>query len=443
MTIKSTSVILGLGRTGLSVAQYLMNQGEAFIVADDHPSPDAVDRLKQIAPQTKICALAELVPHPNDRWIVSPGIPLTHPDVVRGRDLGVKLSNDVVIFSKDVSAPVVGITGTNGKTTVTSMATFLAQQQRNDVVLGGNIGTPCLDLLTARASAYFLELSSYQLELADGLPLRVATLLNLSPDHMDRYPSVEAYYAAKGRILRNADICVVASALKEFADAHGANDTVTFSDQSPRTADEFGLKAVDGELYLTRGQQMLLPVRGLPVQGKTHYLNALAALAIVACLDLDLEQMLDDLVRFEGLPHRCQKIERGDQIVWINDSKATNVGATQAAVASLVELGPMILLLGGRSKNADLAALCHYLAAIPSIKLILAYGESREFFSTCLQGVAFQTFEDFDQMVEQAIRSANPGDVVLLSPACASQDQFSDYEARGAYFEELLMRGAA
>ena len=160
MTIKSTSVILGLGRTGLSVAQYLMNQGEAFIVADDHPSPDAVDRLKQIAPQTKICALAELVPHPNDRWIVSPGIPLTHPDVARGRDLWVKLSNDVVIFSKDVSAPVVGITGTNGKTTVTSMATFLAQQQRNDVVLGGNIGTPVLDLKITKIGWTFTVLPS-------------------------------------------------------------------------------------------------------------------------------------------------------------------------------------------------------------------------------------------------------------------------------------------
>jgi len=438
-----TTVILGLGKTGLSAAHYLSAKGVPFIMADDGPTEDALRRLRQWYKDPVVLPLYQIPVQPGAIWIVSPGVSLAHPAIAKARARGVKLTNDLMLFAEETDGAVVGVTGTNGKTTVTSMAGYLAQRQLSNIAIGGNIGTPCLDILDPATRLYLLELSSYQLELADGLPLRVAALLNLSPDHLDRYVSTEAYYEAKGRIFQAADACVVAKKLQAFAESHGAKSVTVFSDSKPESPEEFGLQYSKGELCLVRGDEVLLEARALSSQGKSYYLNALAALAIGVCLDLDLAQMVDDVKNFKGLPHRCQRIDRGDQVIWINDSKATNTGATRAAVEGFLAQGPMILLLGGLSKGADFEVLCDYLTGIKGIKAILLYGEARAEIERHLAPASFESFEKFDRMIERALKLVEPGDVVLLSPACASQDQFSDYEARGRHFESLLTRGAA
>ena len=444
MKTRLVPVVIGLGQTGLSVARFLTQQRIDFIVGEDRVSDRARQVLQEIGYDKAVQSIAQLVPQPGAHWYISPGVPLALPALADARRKGVVLTNDINLFSQQAKAPTIGVTGSNGKTTVTTLVGFLASQQRPSVRVGGNIGAPSLDLLDDAASCYVLELSSYQLELSTQLPLKVGALLNLSPDHLDRYETVDDYYAAKSHIFSTAENSVVHRDIAHYAPAKERQKLQLFSDKHPQDDAEFGLIERGGQIFLARGQETLLAVDTLKLNGKSHWMNALAALAIGDCLGLDLSQMLADLGQFSGLRHRCQRIELQDGKTWVNDSKATNVGATQSALKDFESAGPMILLLGGQAKAADFSELVRQVTQHHSLKQVLVYGDAGAMLADSLAPfVVPEVFSEFDCMVRRAVQLSDEGDVILLSPACASLDQFSSYEARGDRFEQLIMARAA
>jgi UDP-N-acetylmuramoylalanine--D-glutamate ligase len=444
MSTHLVPVVIGLGKTGLSVARFLTQQGKKFIVGEDQIKGWTRQVLQEMGHDKAVQSIAQLVPQPGAHWYISPGVPLTLPALADARRKGVILTNDINLFSQQAKAPMIGITGSNGKTTVTSLVGFLASQQLPSVRIGGNIGSPSLDLLSDAASCYVLELSSYQLELSTQLPLKVAALLNLSPDHLDRYETVDDYYAAKSHVFSIAEKCVVHRDIAHYASLKGNQKLQLFSDKHPKDEAEFGLIEREGEIFLARGQEALLAVGTLKLNGKSHWMNALAALAIGDCLGLDLNQMLSDVCQFSGLRHRCQRIELQDGRTWVNDSKATNVGATLSALKDFEFAGPMILLLGGQTKAADFSELVRQVTKFHSLKRVLVYGDAGEMLADSLVPFVIpEIFSEFDCMVRRAVQLADKGDVILLSPACASLDQFASYEARGNRFEQLIMARAA
>jgi UDP-N-acetylmuramoylalanine--D-glutamate ligase len=444
MKTRLVPVVIGLGQTGLSVARFLTQQRIDFIVGEDRVSDRARQVLQEIGYDKAVQSIAQLVPQSGAHWYISPGVPLALPALADARRKGVVLTNDINLFSQQAKAPTIGVTGSNGKTTVTTLVGFLASQQRPSVRVGGNIGAPSLDLLDDAASCYVLELSSYQLELSTQLPLKVGALLNLSPDHLDRYETVDDYYAAKSHIFSTAENSVVHRDIAHYAPAKERQKLQLFSDKHPQDDAEFGLIERGGQIFLARGQETLLAVDTLKLNGKSHWMNALAALAIGDCLGLDLSQMLADLGQFSGLRHRCQRIELQDGKTWVNDSKATNVGATQSALKDFESAGPMILLLGGQAKAADFSELVRQVTQHHSLKQVLVYGDAGAMLADSLAPfVVPEVFSEFDCMVRRAVQLSDEGDVILLSPACASLDQFSSYEARGDRFEQLIMARAA
>ena len=444
MSMHLVPVVIGLGQTGLSVARFLMGQGIDFIAGDDRVSDQAKQVLLEMGYAKAVQPIAQVTAQFGAHWYISPGVPLALPALAEAQRQGVIFTNDINLFSQQAKAPIIGVTGSNGKTSVTTLVGFLASQQLRSVQVGGNIGAPSLDLLEDEATCYVLELSSYQLELSTQLPLKVAALLNLSPDHLDRYETVDDYYAAKSHIFSSAEYAVVHRDIAHYAASKGVRNRKIFSAGNPQDNAEFGLIERGGQRYLARGQDVLLAVHSLKSNGTSHCLNALAALAIGECLGLDMNQMLSDIGQFSGLRHRCQRIERHDGRTWINDSKATNVGATQSALKDFETLGPMILLLGGQAKAADFSELVRQVTALRSLKRILVYGDAGAILADSLAPFLVpEVFFDFDCMVRRAIQLAEEGDVILLSPACASLDQFSSYEARGDRFEQLLMERAA
>jgi len=432
-------VVVGLGETGRSVARYLAAEDIPFIVGEDHPTAAAITEMKQLSNPPSILPISDVPMQSGSQWIVSPGIPLSLPQLKRAIKTGITLTNDVVLFSKRAKAPVVGITGSNGKTTVTSLVAHLARSQLSCVRVGGNIGTPCLDILDDAADCYVLELSSYHLELAQKLPLEVGVLLNLSPDHLDRYSSTDEYYHVKGNVFNDARQCVSSEDCLSLAQSRSCKEISTFGSAASRTCAGFGLVERDDATYLAQGSTLILDVRQLSIQGLSNWLNALAALAIGQRIGLDMHRMAEDLISFQGLPHRCQRIHLEDERIWVNDSKATNVGAAVAAIRSYKDMGPLVLLLGGQGKSADFSMLNIALGEVKSLKAVLIYGEvAQELKSTLDEWTNVTTFVAFGDMVEFAIAMTAPGDVILLSPACASFDQFSSYESRGDCFTAML-----
>ncbi len=436
-------VVIGLGESGCSVARHLAAEGIPFSVGEDHPAPAAIREMAQLPNPPNIVPISEVSMHPGSKWIVSPGVPLSLPKLREAPKNGVTLTNDVALFADRATAPLVGITVSNGKTTVTSLVEHLAKSQMPSVRVGGNIGTPCLDLLDDSTDCYVLELSSYHLELAQALPLKVGALLNLSPDHLDRYASVDDYYAVKSNIFNGAQQGVVGEACLPFAQMGSCRSISVFGETLSAACSGFGLLEQNGKIYLAQGSMPLLDVQELGIEGLSNWLNVLAALAIGECLGLDIWRMTEDLPSFEGLPHRCQRIHRDDGCRWVNDSKATNVGAAVAAIRSYKASGALILLLGGQGKSADFSELNTALLEHETLKAVLVYGEAGEELQEVLdEQLKVMRFASFENMVEHAMTLADVGDVILLSPACASFDQFSGYEARGNCFMAMLERAA-
>ena len=432
------TLVVGLGKTGLSVVRYLRALGETVVVVDSRDLPPGLATLKEDYSDVE-CFTGEfkqalfINAH---RIIVSPGVALSEPALIEARKKNIEIIGDIDLFAHEVSAPVIGITGSNGKTTVTTLLALMAKQAGVNAVASGNIGTPVLDSLDDNVELYVLELSSFQLETLQDLPMKAAVVLNISADHLDRYKDVAAYATSKQIIYHNADTLVLNKddplASRVIA---SAEKKIYFTLNKP-AKNEFGLcEAENGDKYLCFGEQCLIAVDQLKIKGMHNLQNALAALALGYVAGLTLESMVSSLREFMGLPHRTQFIAEINGVNWINDSKATNVGATIAALTGLS--GKHVLIAGGVAKGADFSELRD--AVAKHCRAVILFGQDAEQIKSVLtEGVEVQVVADMQSAVTSAQSLARPGDNVLLAPACASFDMFDNFEHRGDVFIKLV-----
>jgi UDP-N-acetylmuramoylalanine--D-glutamate ligase len=447
-TKPSSAVIVGLGRTGLSCARYLHALGWKIAVTDTRAQPPELAGLRQLDPRIPVSAGGLDTRLLDDALCVvaSPGVSLSVPFFVEAQRRGLEVVGDIELFARAVDAPVVGITGTNGKSTVTTLVGRMAARAGIKVRVGGNLGEPALDLLTsARADAeptelYVLELSSFQLEAIRSLDLKAATVLNVTADHLDRYRSIEDYAIAKARIFVRCDTAVINldDPLVVAMPLQGQR-TLGFSLRATIGAD-YAVATRDGEWWLMRRDEPLMPVSGMKIKGLHNAANALASLALGEALSLPMAAMLSELATFAGLPHRSQWVAEVNGVTYINDSKGTNVGATIAAVSGMA--GPLIIIAGGDGKNQDFAPLAD--AFRGKVRHTVLIGRDADAVARALHGVSTtETCASLEDAVRTAARAAKPGDSVLLSPACASLDMFRDYTHRGAVFTQAVKELAA
>ncbi len=443
MPLSDLHVIVGLGITGFSCARYLRECGIPFAVNDTRETPPQLAEFRKLFPDVQISTgkLDEALLARAATIVLSPGIALYEPLIAKQAARGIPVIGDIELFARAVKAPVIAITGTNAKSTVTTLVGMMAAAAGYDVQTGGNLGIPALDLLLnhPQANLFVLELSSFQLETTDSLKARVATVLNITPDHMDRYKTLADYAQAKNRIYKNCHIAVC-NRDDPLTECHesSAVKKIYFTLNAPATG-EFGLLRRNNTVYLAHGENALLAVSELPVAGKHYQANALAALAIGHGAGFSFASMLDVLREFRGLPHRCQLVRERNSVKWYNDSKGTNVGATQAAIEGLGSeiSGKLILIMGGVGKNADFSQLAPVLGKYA--RHVVLIGEAAKDIAGALgTEVPFSFASDMNDAIEQAANYAHPSDSVLLSPACASFDMFRNYEHRGDVFTDSV-----
>lgn len=433
-------VVVGLGKTGLSCVRFLKGRGYAVAVNDTRENPPGLDELRAEFPDVEV-SLGRLDPDLLRRAseiVASPGISINEPELAAAsRESGVPIAGDIEIFCREVKAPIVAITGANAKSTVTTLVGLMASNAGIDVGVGGNIGQPVLDMLrlNGEQKMYVLELSSFQLETTHSLQAAVAVVLNISEDHMDRYDSMQAYCDAKYRIFRNCHHCVINRDDPLTAPAvTNSLPNSSFGLDAP-AAGQFGVVVSNGERYLAVGDKLLMPVREMKIRGDHNVANALACLALGRAAGLPMPVMLETLRKFPGLRHRCELVSEKDGVAWYNDSKGTNVGATLAAINGLGAAidGKLILIAGGVGKGQDFSPLSAPLARYA--RALVLIGEDGPKIGAAVEGnVATVSAGSLLDAVGKSLALAQPGDAVLLSPACASFDMFKHYEDRGEQF---------
>ena len=432
-------IVVGLGKSGMSLVRFLAQQGVRFAVADTRANPPELATLQRDYPEVEVrcgeldvdflCRASELY--------VSPGLALATPALREAAARGVKMSGDIDLFTRYAKAPIVAITGSNAKSTVTTLVGEMAAAAGRKVAVGGNIGTPALDLLSDDVELYVLELSSFQLETTERLGAEVATCLNISEDHMDRYDGMAQYHLAKHRIFRGARQVVV--------NRDDALSRPLIADQVPCWTfglgkpdfKRFGLIEENGEKQLAFQFEALMPTAELKIRGAHNQSNALAALALGHAVGLPFEAMLQTLRRFVGLPHRCQWVRELRGVGYYDDSKATNVGAALAAIEGLGAdiAGKLVLIAGGDGKGADFSALTAPVAKF--CRAVVLLGRDAEQIAEALGDAApLVRVKTLDEAVQRCAELAQSGDAVLLSPACASLDMFKNFEERGRLFAQ-------
>ena len=436
-------LIVGLGATGLSCARFLSRYGVEVAITDSRSNPPGLDDLQQLLPDVAVFVggFEPEVFVRADVLLLSPGVSLREPLVVEARARGAEVMGDVELFAHLVKVPVIAITGSNGKSTVTTLVGMMAEMAGREVAVGGNIGTPVLDLLDEKYNFYVLELSSFQLETTHSLETVAATILNISEDHMDRYASLADYSAAKARIFQGSSTLIVNSddqrvtAMLEIL-GRGCR-LIHFGLQAPATAD-FGICEYAGEDWLCLGDEKLLPVAKLRIRGRHNLANALAALALGQAAGLPMKAMLKALQNFSGLAHRCQWLGEYSGVDWYNDSKATNVGAAMAAIEG-VEAEKLVLIAGGQGKGQDFTPLAEPL--LQRVRAVVLIGEDASQIEAVLpNSLNIVQAQNMAEAVKCAADVAQAGDAVLLSPACASFDMFRGFAQRGEIFVEQVER---
>ncbi len=435
------TLIVGLGKTGLACARYLAARGVAVAVTDSRVHPPGLAALRDELPDVAVFlgGFSEEALNGANQLVVSPGVAPGAGFVAAARARGLPILSDIEIFARAVETPVAAITGSNGKSTVTALLGHMAETAGRRVRIGGNFGTPALDLLPAAGiELIVLELSSFQLELTDSLAPAVATVLNVTPDHLDRHGDIDAYAAAKARIFHRADVAVVnRDDARVAAMPAPGQAVVSFGLDSPPSGADFGVREHRGEAWLARGRKRILPTDAVGIRGGHNLANALAALALGTALDLDSTAMADALGNFRGLPHRMARVADINGVRWYDDSKATNVGATVAAVQGLA--GPLVVIAGGDGKNADFAPLAA--AFKGKVRAAVLLGKDAARLAGALDGyVPCLDVATMEAAVAAAEHLARPGDTVLLSPACSSLDMFENFEARGWAFATAVKR---
>ncbi|MCQ4295736.1 UDP-N-acetylmuramoyl-L-alanine--D-glutamate ligase [Pseudomonas stutzeri] len=421
----------------MSLVRHLARRGLPFAVADTRANPPELATLKTEYPNVQVrcgeldieflCTASEL--------LVSPGLAVSTPALQQAAARGVKLSGDIELFAREAKAPIIAITGSNAKSTVTTLVGEMAAAAGRKVAVGGNLGTPALDLLADDVELYVLELSSFQLEITEQLNAEVATCLNISEDHMDRYSGLPAYHQAKHRIFRGARQVVINCDDRLSRPLVGDDvPTWTFGLGKPDFKG-FGLFEEKGDKYLAFQFDALMPVRELKMRGAHNHSNALAALALGHAVGLPFERMLETLRQFAGLPHRCQWVGQRGDVAYYDDSKATNVGAALAAIEGLgadIE-GKLVLIAGGDGKGADFSGLRAPIARY--CRAVVLLGRDAQRLAEALAGATILVHvASLEEAVQRAAECAEAGDAVLLSPACASLDMFKNFEERGRLF---------
>jgi UDP-N-acetylmuramoylalanine--D-glutamate ligase len=437
------TLVVGLGQTGLACARFLAARGERFAVADSRATPPGIDELRRDLPGVE-CHCGEFdaaLLQRAHRLLLSPGVAPQEPAIVAAQQAGVELLGDIELFARHADAPVVAITGSNGKSTVTTLVGEMAQAAGRVVRVGGNLGTPALALLSAEApDLYVLELSSFQLELTFSLNAAAAVVLNISEDHLDRHGSLAHYAAIKATIYRgDGTVILNRDDAQVMAMSLPGRATVSFGLDAAPTANDFGLLQRDGQHYLVRGDVALLNVAEMRMAGRHNWANALAALALGEAVGLEMAAMLRVLRDFPGLSHRCQWVAEQQGVNFYEDSKGTNVGATLAALEGMPG-ERVVLIAGGQGKGQDFAPLRPAVAA--RARAVVLIGEDAEPIAHALGGAApLVMAADMADAVGKARQLAQPGDAVLLSPACASFDMFRNYIERGEAFVAAVRGG--
>lgn len=439
MSKEAFDLIIGLGITGQSCVRYLAAQGMPVRALDTRAQPPGLDawrkRFRDVPVHTG--GYREDWLEQARRLLVSPGIALSTPEIARQIAAGKEVIGDIELFARAASAPIAAISGSNAKSTVTTLLGEMAQAAQRNVLTGGNLGTPALDLLDADAQLYVLELSSFQLETTYSLDAQVATILNISQDHMDRYRSLADYIAAKQRVYDGCEIAVWNRDDEATRPQSSVPREITFGEHEQA---DYRLDTSEGVLRC-RGE-VLLAISALRLPGRHNALNVLAALAMAEALQIPREPALRAARTFRGLAHRCQLVAEQGGVKWFNDSKGTNVGATLAALAGIGPAidGKIVLIAGGQGKGQDFSPLLE--AARNHVRTALLLGEDAAQLEAALPGVKCQRVSSMAEAVQQAAAQAQPGDAVLLSPACASFDMFSNYVARGEEFTRLAQEVA-
>ncbi len=434
-------LVLGLGNTGLSALRWLARQGARLSVADTRATPPGLEAIKQEFPALAIhlgAFTAAAFEHA-ELIVVSPGIPVAEPEIQAAIMRGVPVVGDVELFAqaKSANAKVIAITGANGKSTVTTLVGEICKAAGFKTVVAGNIGLPVLDAMDEAAEVYVLELSSFQLETTYSLQADAATVLNISEDHMDRYEGMQAYANAKARIFAHASLQVLnADDAWSREMAIDGIAKLTFGLGLPVSDMDFGLLHEAGDVWLAQGQRRLMPVAQLKIAGLHNAANALAALALCSALHIDETVVLQALRDFTGLPHRVQWVADVDGISFYDDSKGTNVGATCAALNGLSN--KVVLIAGGDGKGQDFSPLQAPVAQ--HARAVVLIGRDAGLIATALQetGVQLEPAASLESAVVQAFKLAEPGDAVLLSPACASLDMFRNYVHRAEVFVQAV-----
>lgn len=439
-------VIIGLGKTGWSCARYMLAKGWPFVVMDTREQPPQLQALQAQAKHIPLVLgrLHEKLLLKAQEIIVSPGIPKDTGVLAQAAAKGIPVIGDIELLARELCARervrVIAITGSNGKSTVTALVGHLLKNAGIRAVVGGNIGTPALDLLEDVATdVIVLELSSFQLETTYHLKPTIATVLNISDDHQDRYSSLTSYIEAKQRIYQGAGTALFNRqdhATKPSAQFKGK--MLSFGTDTPK-AGQFGLRSQQGIDYLCYGDEEICRADTLPIQGKHNAMNVLAAFAVGHACGLSLNTMKAGLGSFKGLAHRCQQVAKKKDVTWYNDSKGTNVGATLAAIEGLgaTHQGKIVLIAGGDGKGADFSPLRDALAKY--VRALIVIGrDGHRIAAVAPDSVIVDKATTMQDAVMIAAEKSLPGDRVLLSPACASFDMFDHYEHRGQVFMECV-----
>lgn len=433
-------LVVGMGVTGLSVVRFLSSHHIQIAIVDSREVPPGLQEL-----EARYQGIAVFTGGFNEdtftaatHLIVSPGISLQEPAIVKATQRGATILGDIDLFAVCADAPVVCITGSNGKSTVTTLLGHMANDAGLDVRVGGNLGTAALDLLTdVQPDLYVLELSSFQLERTSYLRATAATVLNVSADHMDRYADMPAYAKVKAIVFKGNGYALLNRADPLVMAMQGSTDqSVTFGLDAPCVG-QYGVVTNQKIDYLAKGEQAVLPVADLKVRGSHNIENALAAMALADVFDIPIMAQKKALTEFNGLPHRTQWVKEVAKVVWINDSKATNPGATLAAIEGLK--GPMVLIAGGDGKGADFDCL-HGAIQAHVVQVVLIGKDAQRFKQQAVGDVKSAFVNSIEEAVELASTVAKEGDTVLLSPACASLDQFANYQERGNRFMAAVER---
>ena len=428
------AVVVGLGRTGLSCARHLQSRGVSFAVTDNRPTPPEASALSQLAPDAEVRfgTFDETLLDGASQIVASPGVSLREPFLVKAAERGIPIVGDIELFVREAKAPIAAITGTNGKSTVTTLVGLMANAAGRRAIAGGNLGRPALELLADPVpQLYVLELSSFQLETTLSMRAAAATVLNVTADHMDRYRTIEEYAAAKERIFQRCDHAIVnmddiAVRSMDYSSARVSG----FSLHADPAADYY-VHMQGNDVILMHARERLVAMSELKIAGLHNAANALASVAMCDALGLSRPECLQALREFPGLPHRSQWVADVNGVRFVDDSKGTNVGATLAAVAGMP--GSLVVIAGGQGKGQDFKPLAQ--AFRGKVRHVVLLGQDAKQLDAALQGVATTQFaQDMNEAVQLAANAARSGETVLLSPACASLDMFRDYGHRGDVF---------